>query len=97
MRGSGAIMKKMWGLQRWGKTRERGKRAFVLRKGVLGWGGFMYVVMSAFQISGHPRHWWFILFLAAPLWLGGGALWGALTWWGMERAYARQVQRAGDI
>lgn len=77
-------------LRRWDKLRERGRRDFVLRKGVLGWGGWMYVVMSACQVYWHPGHLVGILLFGVPLWLGAGALWGVLTWWAMERAYRRR-------
>ena len=38
MRGSSLRMR------RWSKTRERGMRAWVLRRGVLGWGVPMYFI-----------------------------------------------------
>jgi hypothetical protein len=33
--------------QRWQKTRDKGKKRFVLRVGVLQWGGFMFLVTTA--------------------------------------------------
>ncbi len=41
--------------QRWQKTRARGKKSFVLRVGVLGWGGFMVIAMTAQDLIREPH------------------------------------------
>ena len=41
--------------QRWQKTKARGKKSFVLRVGVLGWGGFMFIAMTAQDLIQKPR------------------------------------------
>jgi hypothetical protein len=44
--------------ERWQKWGSRGKKSFILRIGVLGWGGFMFAVMTAQELirSSHlPR------------------------------------------
>ncbi|HLX85152.1 MAG TPA: hypothetical protein VKR59_14725 [Terriglobales bacterium] len=40
--------------QLWQKTKAKGKKSFVLRIGVLGWGGFMFIAMTAQSLIGHP-------------------------------------------
>ena len=77
-------------LRRWANLRERGRRGFVVRRGVLGLGCLMYITMSAWQICWHPGRMVGILLAGVPLWLGAGALWGILTWWAMERACRRR-------
>ena len=79
-------------VQRWSKTRERGLRAWVLRRGMLGWGVPMYIFMSSLQIAQRPGDWRRIALTGLPLWLSGGVLWGALTWAMMERWYRRRMR-----
>jgi hypothetical protein len=41
--------------QRWLKTKARGKRSFVLRTGVLLWGGFIFLAMTAEYLIRKPQ------------------------------------------
>jgi hypothetical protein len=43
--------------EHWQKTRARGKKSFVLRSGILGWGGFMFMAMTAQELirERHPH------------------------------------------
>jgi hypothetical protein len=41
--------------QGWQKTKARGKKSFVLRVGVLGWGGLMFIAMTAQDLVRKPR------------------------------------------
>lgn len=87
----------MWrtSMRRWSKTRERGMRSWVLSRGVLGWGVPMYFVMSVMQVAWHPGDWRSIALIDLPIWIGGGVLWGAVTWWTMEWRYRRHLRQAG--
>ena len=84
----------MWrsDMGRWGKTRQRGFRAFVLRRGMLGWGLPMFVIMSAMQIAQHSAHWRSTVLIGLPLWLFAGVIWGALAWALMEWLYRRRLR-----
>ena len=86
----------MWSssLQRWSKTRKQGLRPWLLRRGMLGWGVPMYILMSAMQIAQRPGDWVRIALVGLPLWLGTGVLWGALTWATMERWYQWRLRKS---
>jgi len=88
---------RMWrsSVQQWSKTRERGMRPWVLRRGVLGWGLPMYIAMSALQIGQTPQNWRHIALIGLPVWLGAGVAWGALTWATMEWWYRRRLRKTG--
>ena len=79
-----------WLRERWPAIRARGFARFVLLRGVLTWGGIMavaMVVMVTLRLgTTHPRL-PFLLVLAVPLCVLGGALWAALTWWINERLF----------
>jgi hypothetical protein len=40
--------------ERWQKTKARGKKSFILRIGVLGWGGFMALAMTTEYLLRKP-------------------------------------------
>ena len=81
-------------LQRWSKTRQKGLRPWLFRRGMLGWGVPMYIFMSVLQIVHHPGNWVRIALTGLPLWLAAGVLWGALTWATMELLYRRHQRAA---
>ena len=85
-------------LKSWDTLRARGKWSFILIKGVLFWGGSMFVIMGLFLPSlTHspnaltPR----LLIANAVIWPLGGLLWGVTVWWLMERKY-NKAQRLQD-
>jgi hypothetical protein len=85
-------------LRTWEATRARGKWNFILGKGVLTWGGSMFVVMGVIlpalshsPTAFTPRG----LLINALLWPIGGFLWGAIVWWLLERKY-RKLQNATE-
>jgi hypothetical protein len=41
--------------QGWQRTKARGKKSFVLRVGVLGWGGLMFIAMTVPDLIRKPR------------------------------------------
>jgi hypothetical protein len=75
------------GLRNWEKTRAYGMTHFVLFRGVLSYGLTMFVVMTFIVHRGDlsPR----FIVVSAVLWLIGGAAFGALTWFFMERVYRK--------
>ncbi len=76
---------------RWETSRKRGKGRFVLLRGILGWGGFMTIVMSIFQHLMHPKalFWSQIVPLNLAVHSIGGLLFGLWMWHSNERAYSR--------
>jgi hypothetical protein len=67
----------------WERIRERGKLRFVLTRGVLGWGGLMFVFMSGIGIFLHHGR----FYLSLPgvafgllIWGTGGYLFGLWMW-----------------
>ena len=79
-----------WVLERWPAIRARGFARFLLIKGLLVWGGIMFLVMGALTTyrlgTDNPRL-PLVIGLAALLCAIGGAVWAALTWWINERIF----------
>jgi len=79
-----------WLMRRWPAIRARGAARFILLRGLLFWGGCMFVAMSAFSAVKlglhHPRLSAMIA-IAALLCAVGGLVWGALTWTVNERLF----------
>lgn len=66
--------------QFWQKTKAKGKKSFVLRHGVLGWGGFMFIAMTAQQLIRKPADYPFVIVLNLLIWPIGGYLFGNWMW-----------------
>ena len=86
-------------LQKWEATRAKGKWRFILGKGVLLWGGSMFIVMGLIYprivhlpSAYTPRG----LAISLAIWLLGGLLWGVLMWLTMEWIYRRQTSARGS-
>lgn len=79
------------GLQNWEKVRAGGMTRFVLLRGVLSYGLTMFIVMT-FIVHRGDLGTRFIA-ISAVLWFIGGAVFGALTWFLMERIYRNAVPR----
>jgi len=79
------------GLQNWEKARAVGMTRFVLLRGVLSYGLTMFIVMT-FIVHRGDLGTRFIA-ISAVLWFIGGAVFGALTWFLMERIYRKAVPR----
>ena len=79
-----------WLLKRWPAIRARGAARFILLRGVLLWGGAMFIAMSAlsaFKLGvDHPRL-PLMIAVAALLCAIGGLVWGVLTWTINERLF----------
>lgn len=79
-----------WLLKRWPAIRARGAARFILLRGVLLWGGVMFIVMSAFstfRLGVHHPRLPLMIVVAALLCAIGGLVWGVLTWTVNERLF----------
>ena len=77
-------------VSRWERTRKKGRARYVLVNGMLCWGGFMTVGMTAIQRLLHPEIFDIVrnLKVNAMVFVIGGVLFGLWTWHTTERAYA---------
>ncbi len=72
--------------QSWEKIRKRGKLSFILYRGVLGWGGFMFLVMTTFQVFvNHRSLSWSFMLVSALVWPLAGYVCGLCVWSWSER------------
>lgn len=73
----------------WTKTRSRGRQRYILLRGVLGWGSFMFVFMNAMDLFIHHRidYWW--LPISFVFWLAGGYGFGISMWNSFEAKFGR--------
>ncbi len=74
---------------KWERVRAKGKRRFVIRRGVLGWGlgtGILSSVLLA--VEGAPSfHPWLELPVAMLVFAAGGYFWGSWMWDILDRQY----------
>lgn len=78
---------------RWAKERAAGRKAYVLKRGVLGWGLPMFVAMTLVVplVRGEaitPTS----LVIGAIIWLLAGVAFGFFTWHLTEKGYQERVQ-----
>ena len=76
--------------KRWPAIRARGFARFLWLRGVVLWGGLMFVLMAAlttYQLGTDNSRLPLVIGLAALLCAIGGAVWAALTWWINERIF----------
>lgn len=84
-------------LAKWEQKRHGGKRRYIWRDGVLGWGVPMFIVMTSFMYVQKFGPVWpsigdlpvSLILINAVLWPIGGYWFGATMWSTMERAYQR--------
>jgi hypothetical protein len=71
---------------RWEAVKSRGKRHFALRVGVMQWGGFMFIVMTAESLlrkppfPRRPIDYAFDILINALIWPIAGYLFGLAMW-----------------
>ncbi|KFN48945.1 hypothetical protein [Arenimonas composti] len=88
-------------MAKWARIRAGGRSRFILLRGLLAWGGTMFVLMglgfSGLMLGAvaYTPKW---LALNAALWTSGGLMFGALTWYQNEKLYHRhKAATAGEI
>ena len=76
--GTAKLLKKR---QAWEKTRLHGKRSYILRRGVLRWGGFMFLLTTCTDIfvRHFPPH-WRLMVVGLIVWPLTGYAWGMAMW-----------------
>lgn len=74
---------------KWERVRAKGKRRFVIMRGVLGWGLSTAILSSVLsQIEGvRSFHLWPGLPIAVLVFAAGGYFWGSWVWDILERQY----------
>lgn len=82
--------------QAWERLRQRGKLSFVLYKGVLLWGGFMFVLTTSTNIlirhdpmDRMPR----FLVIDALIWCVSGAIGALWVWHRCEKRFGRPTMQ----
>jgi hypothetical protein len=82
--------------QAWQRIRQSGKAAFVLKRGLLRWGGMMFLIFAAFDVVGFylTDHQQYVLdympvllVVNAIIWSLCGLAWGFWAWNKCERLY----------
>ena len=82
-------------LRHWEITREKGRLNFIMLKGVLGWGLFMFVGMTFFV---ERRHWPLTarsIIGSACIWAVAGVVFGWTAWTITESKYQKFVATHG--
>lgn len=86
------------GFKSWEKTRSKGKKNFIIYRGVLCWGMPMFVLMTLFVNKPGADGYTFLFVLGnALLWTMGGAFWGILTWNLIESRYVKEIIRRKEM
>ena len=76
----------------WAATRKKGKWNYILTKGVLGWGAFMYFFMAVLPVvRGSEEQTAFYFIWNALLWGASGALFGTIIWHFSEKQYIKAL------
>jgi hypothetical protein len=80
--------------QAWLRMQRQGKLSYVLRRGVLLWGGSMFVLFAcwnAYQLRDHLDKLPVLLALNAVIWSLGGMSWGLWTWHSCEKRFRNEL------
>jgi hypothetical protein len=83
---------------KWEKKRKYGRRSFILYRGVLKWGGIMFVLTTITNVLARHKHLSWILvvstLIACPL---AGYVWARCVWYVNERRYAGAGKQQDSI
>lgn len=83
--------------EKWSKTREKGRKNFILVNGLLAWGLPMFLVMTFFVNKPNDAQWSPIFILiSAVIWALGGLAFGYFVWGSTERAYKKALAKRQD-
>jgi hypothetical protein len=86
-------------MHKWARIRARGPRHFVLVRGVLVWGGLMFLVMGlgfTGLVLGPQAYTPKLVAINAWLWLAAGLLFGVTTWRINERTFRKFDAASGE-
>jgi hypothetical protein len=79
-------------MDKWGSLRLKGKKHFVIRYGILGWGLSFAVLSYALQyLTGNVKHFFLDAIIYLILSFIGGCVWGLIVWNSMERQYRNKL------
>ena len=88
-----------WTARRWPAIRARGRTHFILVRGMLAWGGMMFIaglVAMWLMRSPPPRVLPGFVAITALLCVAGGAFWGAATWHLNEKIFRQLPSSTGN-
>jgi hypothetical protein len=81
-------------LRKWEKKRRHGRRAFILYRGVLKWGGIMFILTSITNhFARHQKLDWLYVASRLPACLLAGYLWARCTWFLNEKRFGFKTER----
>ena len=76
----------------------QGKTSYILRMGVIRWGGAMFVVMTVLDLLRNaPSSYVFDIAINLLIWPLGGYFWGLLMWHYWVYRFEKQASGAGDV
>lgn len=82
-------------MEKWAKTREKGKQRFVLINGVLGWGVTTAILWAALMEYIEPsENIWVRSIIALIIFPIAGVAFGHLMWKKSEKAYDKEIRKA---
>ena len=82
-------------MEKWAKTREKGKQRFVLVNGVLGWGITTAILWSVLMEFIEPsENIWIRPIIALIVFPIAGVVFGHLMWDKSEKAYEKETRKA---
>ena len=82
-------------IEKWAKTREKGKQRFVLINGVLGWGVTTAILWAALMEYIEPsENIWVRPIIALFIFPIAGVAFGHLMWKKSEKAYDKEIRKA---
>jgi hypothetical protein len=86
--------------ERWRQLKAKGKKRFILRRGVMGFGGLMFVVMTISEFVRKKPSIWpeyvFVVILNLLIWPLGGYVWGLWMWHFYEKWFSNGEQSANQ-
>jgi hypothetical protein len=87
--------------QAWEKTRQRGREPFIIRRGVLGWGGFMIISTTCtdvfFRHKSVDELFWVSVLIGLAIWPLSGAIVGLIAWDSAERRFHDTTKQTDSI
>jgi hypothetical protein len=81
--------------ERWKRVEARGRKHFIWTRGVLGWGGFMFVFMTTIDFARRGTlhrdvaDYVFYIVLNLLIWPLAGYVWGRWVWSSMEKRFSK--------